>query len=116
MDLDPEDWMPISKAAAKETQGKIPRRRTIRHQPDGPDSDCEILEVLDPVPFRFTFPLASPSAEEAVEVPPLKTVGRATATSQRVAAAGPKKRKNTDGPKPGKKRRNVPKEREAYTG
>ena len=72
--------------------------------------------MLDPVPLQFTFPLASPSAEEAVEVPPLKTVGRATATSQRIAAAGPKKRKNTDGPKPGKKRRNVPKEREAYTG
>ena len=108
--------MPISKAAVKEAQGKIPRRGTIRHQPDGPDSDCEILEVLDPMPLQFTFPLASTSAENIVDVPPLKTAGRTSGTSQRVAAAGPRKRKNTDGPKPARKRRNPPKQREAYTG
>ena len=116
VDLDPEDWMPISKAAAKESQGKNPRRGTIRHHPDGPDSDCEILEVLDPTPLQFTFPLASTSAEDAVEIPPLKTAGRTSATNQRVAAAGPKKRKNTDGPKPSRKCRNTPRERETYTG
>ena len=116
VDPDPEEWMPISKAAMKEAQGKIPHRGTIRHQPDGPDSDCEILEVLDPMPLQFTFPLASTSAENIVDVPPLKTAGRTSGTSQRVAAAGPRKRKNTDGPKPARKRRNPPKQREAYTG
>ena len=80
VDPDPEDWMPISKAAAKETQGKIPRRGTIRHQSDDHDSDCEILEVLDPTPLQFTFPLASTSAEDAVDFPPLKVAGRAAST------------------------------------
>ena len=115
VDPDPEDWMPISKAVAKETPGKIPGRGSIRHQPDDNDSDCEILEVLDPLPYRFTFPLDSTPAEEAVEFPPLKVVGRGT-TNPRVAAAGPKKRKGTEGPKPSKKRKTTPKERQVYTG
>ena len=56
-DPDSEDYMPIPHAGTGPAPGKTPARDSLRDWPDDDDDDCQILEVYDPLPFAFTFPL-----------------------------------------------------------
>src|SRR5664279_4261048 len=88
-DPDSEDYMPIPDAGTGPAPGKTPARDPLRDWPDDDDDDCQILEVYDPLPLAFTFPLHPTSADmddQVMEVPPLAVGGRGGAKKR--AAAG----------------------------
>jgi hypothetical protein len=91
-DPDNEDFMPIPHAGPGPTPGKTPARDPLREWPDDDESDCEILEILDPKPLAFTFPprptLVIPE-EQVLDVPPLATGGRVAGKKR--AGTGPQK-------------------------
>ena len=98
-DPDSEDYMPIHHAGTGPAPGKTPARDSLRDWPDDDDDDCQILEVYDPLPLAFTFPLHPTSADtddQVLEVPPLAVGGRSGAKKRAVAGipkAWPKRQK-----------------------
>ena len=73
-DLDNEDYMPIPDAGIGPAPGKTRARDSIKDWSDDDDGDCQILEVLDPRPLAFTFPLPSTSVvpdDQVIEVLPV---------------------------------------------
>jgi hypothetical protein len=73
-DPDNEDIIPIPHAGSGPVPGKTPTRDPLREWPDDDESDCEILEILDPKPLAFTFPPCPTSVnpeEPVLDVPPL---------------------------------------------
>ena len=93
-DPDPEDQMPIPFAGTGPVPGKNPIRDSLRDWPDDDDDDCQILEVYDPLPFAFTYPLHPISADtedQVIEVPPLAVGGRGRGGKKRAAPEGKKR-------------------------
>ena len=76
-DPDDEDNVPIPAADPGPASGKT-RASSIRDWSDDEDDDCAILEVYDPRPISFSYPVPSPPADpdlEVLEVEPLATGG-----------------------------------------
>ena len=74
-DPDHEDYMPIPAVGSVPATGKT--RASLRDWSD--DDDCEVLEVYDPFPIAFSFPLPSISADsgdQVLDVPPLAVGGQ----------------------------------------
>ena len=97
-DPDSEDYMPIPDAGTGPVSGKAPARDSLRNWPDDDDVDCQILEIYDPLPSAFTYPLHPTSADtndQVIEIPPLAVGGR----------GGGKKRAAAGTTKPSKKRK-----------
>ena len=70
---DDEDNVPIPAAVPGPATGKT-RISSIRDWSDDEDDDCEILEVYDPRPISFSYPVPSPpadSGDQVLEVAPL---------------------------------------------
>ena len=70
-DLDDEDNMPIPDVGSIPASGKT--RSSIQDWSED-DDDCEILEVHDPCPIAFSYPLPSTPADsggQVLDVPPL---------------------------------------------
>jgi hypothetical protein len=70
-DPDTEDNMPIPHAGTRPTSGKTPVQDPLRNWTDDDDND---LEVLNPVPIAFKFPLNPTPAdgeEQVLEVSPI---------------------------------------------
>ena len=103
-DPDSEDYMPIPDAGSGPAPGKTPARAPIRDWSD--DDDCQILEVLDPRPLAFTFPLHPTSADpddQVLEVAPIAVGGRAESkkrTGTGTSNAPKKKKKVVSKPRP----------------
>ena len=56
-------------ASTSHDPGKAPASTLVNDWPEGgDDDDCYILEVYDPIPISFTFPLDTPSSEPAAQV------------------------------------------------
>ena len=97
-DPDSEDYMPIPDAGSGPAPGKTPARDSIRDWSDDDDDDCQVLEVLDPRPLAFTFPLPPTSADQddqVLDVPPIAVGGR-TGSKKRFGTGpsnAPKRRK-----------------------
>ena len=97
-DPDSEDYMPIPHAGPGPVPGKAPARDSLRDWSDDEDDDCRILEIYDPLPTAFTYPLNPTSADTddpVIEIPPLAVGGR----------GGGKKRAAAGTSKPSKKRK-----------
>ena len=80
--------MPIPDVGSVPATGKA-RVSSVRDWSDDDDDDCRILEVLDPLPVAFSYPVPSPPADaddEVLEVEPL-AVGPKGAVRKRPAAA-----------------------------
>ena len=97
-DPDSEDYMSIPHAGPCPVPGKAPARDSLRNWSDDDDVDCQILEIYDPLPSAFTYPLHPTSTDtddQVVEIPPLAVGGRGGGKKR--AAAGisnpPKRRK-----------------------
>ena len=58
-DPDDEDNMPIPDVGSVPATGKA-RDSSIRDWSDDDDDDCRILEVHDPLPVAFSYPVRSP--------------------------------------------------------
>ena len=74
-DPDNEDYMPIPDVGSVPATGKP--RAPLRDWSD--DDDCEVLEVYDPCPIAFSYPLPSTSADsgdQVHDVPPLAVGGQ----------------------------------------
>ena len=74
-DPDDEDNVPIPAVGSVPATGKP--RASLRDWSD--DDDCEVLEVYDPCPIAFSFPLPSTSADsgdQVLDVPPLAVGGQ----------------------------------------
>lgn len=104
-DPDSEDYMPIPHAGTGPVPGKAPARDSLRDWPDDDDDDCQILEVYDPLPFAFTYPLSPTSADpddQGVEVPPIAVGGRGGGKKRAAPASSnpPKRRKVGAKPRP----------------
>ena len=103
-DPDSEDYMPIPHAGQAAAPGKAPARDSLITLSDDDDDDCRIIEIHDPIPIAFTYPLNPTSAdldEPVVEIPPLAVGGRGAGKKR--AAAGttnPPKRRKKIGNKP----------------
>ena len=103
-DPDSEDYMPIPHAGQAAAPGKAPARDSLITLSDDDDDDCRIIEIHDPIPIAFTYPLNPTSAdldEPVVEIPPLAVGGRGAGKKR--AAAGttnPPKRRKKVGNKP----------------
>ena len=70
---DDEDNVPIPVAVPGPTTGKT-RASSLRDWSDDEDDDCQILEVYDPLPVAFSYPVPSPPADsddQVLEVEPL---------------------------------------------
>ena len=70
-DPDDEDYMSIPDIVSIPTSGKT--RSSIQDWSED-DDDCQILEVYDPCPITFSYPLPSTSADsggQVLDVPPL---------------------------------------------
>jgi hypothetical protein len=92
--------MPIPDAGTGPVPGKTPAQDPLREWPNDDESDCEIIEILDPKPLAFTFPPRPTPVtleEQVLDVPPLATGGR---------IAG--KKRAGDGPQRTQKRHKVP--------
>ena len=96
-DPDDEDNMPIPDVGSVPTSGKT--RSSIQDWSED-DDDCEILEVYDPCPISFSYPLPSTSADSGGQVHdvPLLAVGpkgplRKRAAAGSSGATGPAKKK-----------------------
>lgn len=76
---DPESRLPIPvTSSSTSAPGKTPYiRDLLREWPDDDDDDdSNVIEVLDPLPLAFTFPVQSTSAdggEQMLDAPPLDT-------------------------------------------
>ena len=80
--------MPIPDVGSVPATGKA-RVSSVRDWSDDDDDDCRILEVYDPLPVAFAYPVPSPPADaddQVLEVEPL-AVGPKGATRKRPAAA-----------------------------
>ena len=96
-DPDDEDNMPIPDVGSVPASGKT--RSSIQDWSED-DDDCTILEVYDPCPIAFTYPLPSTSADsggQVHDVPPLATgpkgPPRKRAAAGSSGATGPAKKK-----------------------
>ena len=97
-DFDDDDNMPISAARQPASVGgNSPALNPLRAWPDDDeDSDCYILEVLDPKPLSFTLPpgYVESEGETSGAVPPApKAAKKKRATAADPEAAPKKKRK-----------------------
>ena len=71
--------MPIPNAGVVPAPGKSRARDSIKDWSDDDDDDYEILEVLDPRPLAFAYPLPSTSADpddQVLEAAPVAVGGR----------------------------------------
>ena len=86
-DPNDEDNMPIPDVGSIPATGKT-RISSIRDWSEDEDDDCQILEVYDPHPVAFSYPVPSPPADsdEVLEVAPL-AVGPKGMVRKRPAAA-----------------------------
>ena len=105
VDPDNEDTLPIPLAGARTAPGKIPARTSIRDWSEDDNDDCELLEVLNPQPLAFAYPLPSTSVDldgQTSNMEPVAAGGRGTtrkraggSTSDAGAAApAPRQRRN----------------------
>ena len=104
--------MPIPLAIAGTPPGKTRARGSIRDWSDDDSDDCVLLEVLNPPPISYAYPLPSTSVdpdEQDQDVPPGAAEDRVparkragTSTSDAEAAAPPAKKKKI-AKKPGNK-------------
>ena len=91
-DPDDEDNMPIPDVGSVPASGKT--RSSIQDWSND-DDDCTILEVYDPCPLAFSYPLPSTSADsggQVHDVPPLATGPKGPPrkrTAARSAGVGP---------------------------
>ena len=86
-DPDDEDNVPIPAANPGPATGKT-RASSIRDWSDDEDSDCEILEVYDPRPVAFSYPLPSTPADSGGQVHEAPPLARGTkGPPQKCAAA-----------------------------
>ena len=109
---DNEDHLPIPLAVPGGPPGKTRDRSSIRDWSDDDCDDCVLLEVLDPSPISFAYPLPSTSVdpdEQDQDVPPGAAEDRVparkrtgTSTSDAEAATPPAKKKKI-AKKPGNK-------------
>ena len=102
-DPDNEDYMPIPDVGAGPATGKT--RASMRDWSD--DDDCEILEVYDPCPISFSYPLPSTSADsggQVLDVPPL-AVGSQGPLRKRAATGSSDAGPSGDSGPPKKKQR-----------
>ena len=112
VDPDNEDTLPIPLAGARKAPGKLPAQKSIRDWSEDDSDDCVLLEVLNPQPIAFAYPLPSTSVDpngQTTDVQPVVAGGRATTwkragagTSDAGAAAPASKRKRMS-KKPGNK-------------
>ena len=102
--------MPIPAAVPGPATGKT-RISSIRDWSDDEDDDCEILEVYDPRPISFSYPVPSPPADpdvEVLEVEPLATGGAKGQPRKRAnPAASSAGTSDTTAPAPKKARKKV---------
>ena len=105
VDPDDDDNVPIPVATPGPAAGKT-RASSLRDWSDDDDDDCRILEVYDPPPVAFAYPVPSPPADaddQVLEVEPLAVGANKGQTRKRPAAtptaagtssaAGPTKKK-----------------------
>ena len=73
-DPDHEDHMPIPDVSSLSATGKT-RASSIRDWSEDEDDDCQVLEVYDPLPVAYSYPMSPNSADsdEVLEVAPLAT-------------------------------------------
>ena len=100
--------MPIPAAVPGSAAGKA-RASSLRDWSEDEDDDCQILEVYDPLPVAFSYPVPSPSADsedQVLEVDPL-AVGGARGPPRKRAnpAASNAGTSDTSGPPPKKARK-----------
>ena len=87
-DPDDEDNMPIPDVGTVPDTGKT-RASSLRDWSEDEDDDCQILEVYDPRPVAFSYPVSSPPADsddQVLEVAPL-AIGPKAAVRKRLSAA-----------------------------
>ena len=80
--------MPIPDVGSTPAMGKT-RVSSIRDWSEDEDDDCQVLQVFDPHPVAFSYPVPSPPADsdnQVLEVAPL-AVGPKGAVRKRPAAA-----------------------------
>ena len=80
--------LPIPDVGSTPATGKA-RVSSVRDWSDDDEDDCRILEVLDPLPVAFAYPVPSPPADaddQVFEVEPL-AAGPKGAARKRPAAA-----------------------------
>ena len=113
-DPDDEDNMPIPNVGSVPASGKT--HSSMQDWSDD-DDDCQILEVLDPRPIVFSYPLPSTSADlggQVLDVPPL-AVGSQGPTRKHAAtgssAVGPSEDSGPPKKKPKKKVLKRPRQR-----
>ena len=85
-DSDDEDNAPIPAADPGPAMGKT-RASSIRDWSDDEDSDCEILEVYDPRPVAFSYPLPSTPADSGGQVHDAPPLAKGTKGQPRKRAA-----------------------------
>ena len=103
-DPDNDDNMPIPDVGSIPAAGKA-RVSSVRDWSDDDDDDCRVLEVFDPLPVAFSYPVPSPPADaddQVLEVEPLAVGPKGTVRKRPTAAstaagassaAGPAKKK-----------------------
>ena len=77
VDPDDEDNVPIPVVVSGPATGKT-RASSLRDWSEDEDDDCQILEVFDPLPVAFSYPMPSPLADsddQVLEVEPLAVGG-----------------------------------------
>ena len=88
-DPDVEDNVPIPVAVPGPTTGKT-RASSLRDWSEDEDDDCQVLEVYDPLPVAFSYPVPSPPADsndQVLEVEPLAVGANKGQTRKRAKAA-----------------------------
>ena len=82
--------MPIPVAVPGPATGKT-RASSLRDWSEDEDDDCQILEVYDPRPFVFSYPVPSPPADsdiQVLEVEPLAVGGANCGRGEQTDAMG----------------------------
>ena len=90
-DPDDEDNVPIPIAVSGPTTGKT-RASSLRDWSEDEDDDCQILEVYDPLPVAFSYPVPSPPADsddQVLEVEPLAVGANKGQTRKRAKQRNP---------------------------
>ena len=109
-DPDNENYMPIPDAGIGPAPGKTHARDSIKDWSDDDDDDCQVLEVLDPRPLAFSYPLPSTSADPDEKVHDMAPVAVGTrGASRKRAGTGPSDPRPSEASGPPKKKKKVTK-------
>ena len=107
-DPDNDDNVPIPDVGSIPVTGKT-RASSLRDWSEDEDDDCRILEVYDPLPVAYSYPMSPPSADsdEVLEVAPHATGPKGAARKRRAATSADAGTSGASGPAQKKLRNKV---------